>query len=77
MTMRFQQDQRVGRQAQMEQAVLGPQRPSTSASKASAKRTVLPGLGLLLARKCAHTSRVPGSRRSIKASTLPPLAFWP
>ena len=39
--------------------------------------TTLPGFGDLLARRCAHTSRVPGSTRSTSASTAPPLRLSP
>src|SRR6218665_21442 len=55
----------------------GPQRPSTSASKASLKRTCEPGLGDLLARMWACTSWVPAITRSTSASTAPPLALAP
>ena len=53
-----------------------PARPSTSASKASAKRTTLPAFGDLLARSCASTTS-PASTRSTSASTAPPLALTP
>ena len=51
-------------------------RPSTSASKAPAKRTTLPAFGDLLARTCATTT-LSASIRSTSASTAPPLALTP